>query len=274
VVHAGILFVHTHEQISGPEAAQELLASLMKGTKQRDVAEFALYWAARSRLYEDENQIDEARALLDQGDAYISVQTQRLILKKSAAAFETRVELVQAVEVHELLDSALSPVKPLLQDGAVDDDAHDDDAATGMNDDSAISYENSASLLNDSCDMTVSPNSKVQNKSSKGYRYDPNDASFISAEDSIEPGNNGNAGVALTKKVLTYTQNNDDNNSNFTSAMQQSDGSDNGTTAPSSSSAAQNDISAMSPKTRTAMLDDLLFRLVLCSSLLPSCTSY
>eukprot|EP00953_Heterococcus_sp_UTEX-ZZ885_P040308 20616-Heterococcus_DN1.PRE.1 len=220
----------------------------MKDTKQSDVAEFALYWAARSRLCEDENQIDEARALLDQGDAYISVQTQRLVLKKSAAAFETRVELLQAVEVHELLDSALSPVKPLVQDDAVDDDDVDDDAATGMNDDSMTSDENSASLLNDSCDMTVSPNSKVQNKSSKGYRYDPNDASFVSAEDSIEPGSNGNDGVALTKKVLTY---------NITSAMQQSDGSDNGT---SSSSATQNDISAMSPKTRTAMLDDLLFR--------------
>jgi hypothetical protein len=241
------------QQISGADAAQELLASLMKDTKQRDVAEFAVYWAARSRLYEDENQFDEARALLDQGDAYISVSTQRLVLKKSAAAFETRVELLQAAEVHELLDSALSPVKPVVQDGEINDnkiDVNGDDAATGMLDDSMISDENSASLLNDSCDMTVSPNSKVQNKSSKGYRYDPNDASFICAEDSIEP--SGTAGVALTKKVLTY---------NSTGVLQQSDRSDVGTAA-AASSATQIDISAMSPKTRTAMLDDLLFRLV------------
>jgi hypothetical protein len=201
------------------------------------VAEFALYWAARSRLYEDENMIDQARAILDQGDAYISVQTQRLVLAKSTKAFETRVELLQAAEVHELLDSALSPVKPVVHDDEVDIDT--------ANDDSMIQHENSASLLNDSSDTTVSPNSKVQNKSSKGYRYDPNDTSFISAEDSIEP--HGTDAVALTKKVLTYTQNsNNSNNSDINSA-----------------SATQYDISAMSPQTRTAMLDDLLFRLVL-----------
>ncbi|CAM9879199.1 unnamed protein product [Scytosiphon promiscuus] len=95
-------------EISGVDAARTLLADLLPCTAAaRGVGELALYWAARAKLEEDAGMYLEARQLLDEGEAYISMPTQQKVMAKVMAAFEGRMNERAAADVDRLLEDSV-----------------------------------------------------------------------------------------------------------------------------------------------------------------------
>lgn len=159
----------TLKKIAGTEAAEELLAVLLQSPTKRGVGEFALYWAARSKLLEDEGDIPAARAMLDQGEGYVSVTAQQLVLSKIAAAFEARAEETAQAEIDGILNSSSSPM------------AGDVDNVSPIEKDDVATDEANTSITSSSGRDDGSPD----NISDGALRYDPNDQSF--EEEADEP---------------------------------------------------------------------------------------
>ncbi|CAN0171474.1 unnamed protein product [Pylaiella littoralis] len=104
-------------EIAGVDAARTLLADLLSCTDAaRGVGELALYWAARAKLEEDVGVYREARHLLDEGEAYITMPTQQKVMAKVVAAFEVRMNDREEVEVARLLENSVGSLS--LNDSA------------------------------------------------------------------------------------------------------------------------------------------------------------
>ncbi|CAM9361323.1 unnamed protein product [Ectocarpus fasciculatus] len=95
-------------EIAGVDAARTLLGDLLSCTgAARGVGELALYWAARAKLEEDAGMYLEARKLLDDGEAYISMPTQQKVMSKVMAAFEGRMNARAEVDIDRLLEDSV-----------------------------------------------------------------------------------------------------------------------------------------------------------------------
>ncbi|CAM9445314.1 unnamed protein product [Ectocarpus sp. 4 AP-2014] len=95
-------------EIAGVDAARTLLGDLLScAGAGRGVGELALYWAARAKLEEDAGMYLEARKLLDDGEAYISMPTQQKVMAKVMAAFEGRMNARAEVDIDRLLEDSV-----------------------------------------------------------------------------------------------------------------------------------------------------------------------
>ncbi|CBJ27846.1 expressed unknown protein [Ectocarpus siliculosus] len=95
-------------EIAGVDAARTLLGDLLScAGAGRGVGELALYWAARAKLEEDAGMYLEARKLLDDGEAYISMPTQQKVMAKVMAAFEGRMNARAEADIDRLLEDSV-----------------------------------------------------------------------------------------------------------------------------------------------------------------------
>ncbi|CAB1119341.1 unnamed protein product [Ectocarpus sp. CCAP 1310/34] len=95
-------------EIAGVDAARTLLGDLLYSAGGgRGVGELALYWAARAKLEEDAGMYLEARKLLDDGEAYISMPTQQKVMAKVVAAFEGRMNARAEADIDRLLEDSV-----------------------------------------------------------------------------------------------------------------------------------------------------------------------
>ncbi|CAM9545476.1 unnamed protein product [Ectocarpus sp. 12 AP-2014] len=95
-------------EIAGVDAARTLLGDLLScAGAGRGVGELALYWAARAKLEEDAGMYVEARKLLDEGEAYISMPTQQKVMAKVMAAFEGRMNARAEADIDRLLEDSV-----------------------------------------------------------------------------------------------------------------------------------------------------------------------
>ncbi|KAG5185406.1 hypothetical protein JKP88DRAFT_312313 [Tribonema minus] len=184
------------QKIGGTEAALTLLEVLAKSRIYKDVTEFALYWAARARLHEDDGNWRIARSILDEGDAYMSLTPQKMVLGKIIAAFEKRCHEA----LNQLVDDATTTAGG--GGGAAAAAPATKAAAGAWAGPSAEKNTQHGSRASEEEQCNSSQQSFGASPMTAGYRLDPNDASF----DSNDLGSTGGGiNKALTFAAATST---------------------------------------------------------------------